>query len=139
MKTRILALLAAVAGSVLLAASSAQAITSVSMIWRDPGSGTPGFGATIGTPSVSASSIVIADIVLAADAAGVTEVFISIEFDATELQAITTFPMEVELASVNLPGMGNFFLPMTPGVSFDNINGLIEGFDQVTFGSAQST
>jgi hypothetical protein len=37
----------------------------------------------------------------------------------------------VEFTSVNLPGMGNVFGPLNPGLSLiDNANGLLEGFDQ---------
>ena len=122
------AVLAAVTGSVLLA-TSALALPSIAMIWRDPGTGLPGFGATIGTPSVSASSIVIADVVITNDIANpVIGVFISIEFDAGELQAIGA----TELALVRLGGK-NIFTPISLGVILiDNTNGIIEGFDQAT-------
>ena len=114
------------AAALVLAASSAQALPSISIIWRDTGT------ATIGTPTVSASSIVIADVVIHSDANFTNGVFISIEFDVTELQAIGA----AELASVNLPGMNNFYVPVVPGVTLvDNTNGIIEGFDQHTLGT----
>ncbi len=130
MQKRIRAVAAAVAvtGSVLLA-TSAMALPSISMIWRDPGSGVPGFGATIGTPSVSASSIVVADIVIHSDSNFTIGIFISLEFDTSELFALGA----VELVSVNLPGMGNSFTPFTLGTAApDNVNGIIEGFEQKT-------
>ena len=67
--------------------------------------------------------------------------FISIEFDASELQV--TGPSSNnrgprggvghrEFSSVNLPGMGNFFTPIGSTTFVDNTLGLVEGFDQAT-------
>ena len=128
-----LAAAAAVTGSALLA-SSAQAVTSVSMIWRTNGT------ATIGTPSVNVTSLVIADIVLIADddASPVSGVFISIEFDPTELVALGAS----ELSTVNLPGMANTMAPIAVGITLlDNTLGIIEGFDQgsLTTGAGVAT
>jgi hypothetical protein len=109
----------AVAAATFLFSGTAQAINSVDIVWR-------GFGFTVATPTVTESSILIADIVLTADTAGISGVGISIAFDASELQYMSG----VEFTSVNLPGMGNVFNPLAIGVSSDNTGGLITGFDQ---------
>jgi len=77
MQTRILALVAVVAGGVLLS-TNAQALPSISIIWQANGT------ATIGTPTITGSSTIVADIVLSTDPAGalaVNGVFLTIEFD----------------------------------------------------------
>jgi len=113
--------IAAVVGAVgfLFATSSAHALPSIAMIWR-------GSGATIVSPA--ASSAHIADIVLTTDVLTIQGVFISIEFDATELQATGA----LELPTVGLPGMGNEFAPITVGTTIDNVAGLVTLFDEAT-------
>ncbi len=124
MQTRILALVAVVAGGVLLS-TNAQALPSLSIIWQANGT------ATIGTPTITGSSTIVADIVLSTDPAdplAVNGVFLTIEFDTTELQALSA----KELSAVNLPGMGNQFAPITAGTETDNDLGFILSFDQAT-------
>lgn len=110
----------------LLAAGAAQAASSVSIVWLETGSALIGSSST---PSAVASSTIQADIVLTVDSVAITSFFVSIEFDASELQAV----FASERAVVDLPGMGNQFAPLIFGVSLiDNTNGLIEGFDQAS-------
>ena len=115
MYKRILALVAAA----VLVASSAQAAPSVEMVWR-------GVGATLVSPA--ASTTATADIVLMATTETVQGVFISIEFDATELQVVGA----AEFAGINLPSMGNEFSPIFFGTTTDNEAGLVTLFDEVT-------
>ncbi|MEE2663001.1 MAG: hypothetical protein VX681_02685, partial [Myxococcota bacterium] len=115
MYKRILALVAAA----VLVASSAQAAPSIAMIWR-------GVGATLVSPA--ATSTHVADIVLITDVLTVQGVFISIEFDATELQALNA----TELAEVNLPTMGNVMSPISNGTTIDNGAGLVIQFDEAS-------
>ncbi len=130
-KTRLRAFVAAVIGGALFS-TSAQAIPSLEVIWRS--SGTP----TLSTLSVTASGIVIADLVLHNDLAAdgsepVIGVFVTIEFDADELQAISM----MELREVRLVGFRNSFRPLSPGPSsIDNVGGSVFGFEQqtLTFG-----
>ncbi|MEE2662582.1 MAG: PEP-CTERM sorting domain-containing protein [Myxococcota bacterium] len=103
----------------LLASSAAQALPSISIIWR-------GVGATLVSPAGTSNHI--ADIVLTSDVVTIGGVFISIEFDAAELQAVNA----TELAVVNLPGMGNEFAPVSVGTVIDNGAGLIIEFDEAT-------
>jgi hypothetical protein len=119
-KKRMFAAVVAVAGLV-LGAGAAQAINSVDIVWR-------GFGSTVEAPTtVTASSILIADIVLTADTAGISGAGVSIQFDAAELEYLSG----VEFTSVNLPGMGNVFAPLQIGLTrVDNTAGVIEGFEQ---------
>ncbi len=123
-KMRTFAVTVAAAGLV-LAAGAAQALPSISIIWQANGT------ATIGTPTITGSSTIVADIVLSTDPAGalaVNGVFLTIEFDTTELQALSA----KELTTVNLPGMGNQFAPITAGTVIDNGLGFVLGFDQAT-------
>ena len=95
MKFRIVALVVAAAS--LLAVSTAHAVPTLSLVWRQSGS------ATVGTPSSDVTNVVVADVVLTADTIGVIGVFLSIEFDAKsvdlprsddrELTAITGWPL----------------------------------------------
>ena len=114
---------AVAAGSILFAAMGASAVPSVDIIWRSTSTN------VISTPTISASDIVVADIVLSNDGApAVNGVFISIAFDNTELFGIGA----AELASVNLPGMGNTMAPVGVGVNVDNANGVFTNFDEAT-------
>ena len=115
MYKRILALVAAA----VLVASSAQAVPSIKMIWR-------GVGATLVSPA--ASTTATADIVLVATTETVQGVFISIEFDATELQVVAA----TEFSPINLPSMGNEFTPIIFGTTTDNGAGLVTLFDEAT-------
>ncbi|MEE2665627.1 MAG: thrombospondin type 3 repeat-containing protein, partial [Myxococcota bacterium] len=112
--------LAAGVAGFLLAASGAQAIPSIDMIWRSTGT------ASLFSPAVSSTQV--ADIVLRTDTETVNGVFISIEFDAAELQATAAR----ELAHINLPGMFNAFSPIIVGTTIDNAAGLITLFDEAT-------
>lgn len=103
-----------------LSSGPAQALPSISIIWRSSGT------ATLVSPA--ASSDVVADIVLTTDAEVIRGVFISIEFDATELQAVSA----QELATINLPGMGNEFRPISPSTLIDNGIGQVTDFDEAT-------
>jgi len=127
---RKLAVTVAAAGFV-FAATAAQAIPSISIVWQNTGS------ATIGTPTVTASSVINADIVLTGDSSGVAVngVFISILFDTTELLAIGG----QELSTVKLPGMANTMSPIGAGTTVDNVNGVILGFDQATLDAGLGT
>jgi hypothetical protein len=120
-KMRTFAVTVAAAGLV-LAAGAAQALPSISIIWQANGT------ATIGTPTITGSSTIVADIVLTTDVQTINGVFVSIEFDTTELTANSV----KELNSVNLPGMGNQFAPILAGATINNSLGLIEGFDQAS-------
>ncbi|MEE2665137.1 MAG: PEP-CTERM sorting domain-containing protein [Myxococcota bacterium] len=102
-----------------LLVTSAQAVPSVSMIWR-------GVGATLVSPAASTDAI--ADIVLTTTTETVQGIFISIEFDANELQAVNA----TELAVVGLPGMTNSFSPISAGTMIDNGAGLVTLFDEAT-------
>jgi len=119
MTKRTIAATVAAAGLVLFA-GSAQALSSVEMIWRNNGS------ATIGTPSINGSSTITADIVITSDTVGVIGVFVSFVYDASEL----TFLTGGENASVKI-SMGNSFTPLAAGV-FENTAGFITNFDQAT-------
>ena len=65
---------------------------------------------------------------LTTDAEAILGVFISIEFDATELQAVSA----KELATINLPGMGNEFRPISTSTLIDNGLGKVTDFDEAT-------
>jgi len=114
----------AAAGGLLLVAGAANALPSIDIIWKDNQS------ESIGTPTVGSSSTIVADIVLRGDgdpANSVIGVFITIDFDAAELQAVSAF----ELGTVNLPGMGNSLSPIsTTNFNIDNTAGFVQGFDQ---------
>lgn len=117
---RTIAVLVAAAG-LAITSGAAQAIPTLSIIWQSTGT------ATIFSPA--ASSTIVADIVLTTNTLTVDKVFISIEFDAGELQAVSAR----ELSVVDLPSMGNQFSPLTKGTTIDNGLGLVEFFDQVNF------
>jgi hypothetical protein len=128
MKRTIAVMLAA--GGLVLGAGTASALDSVYLIWRS--SGTP----TVGTPTVNTSSILLADVVMEADSAGISGIGVSFVFDPLELQAIGL----AEISPLNAPGMGNGFAPLSPGPSLiDNVNGLIAGFDQADLTGAGLT
>jgi len=112
--------LATSVAGLLLAASAAQAIPSIAIKWRSSGT------ATLVSPA--ATSTQVADIVLTTVTQVVNGVFISIEFDNVELTAIAAR----EVSSVNLPGMGNVFRPISPGTTIDNASGLVTLFDTGT-------
>ena len=104
--------------------SAASALPSVDIIWKTNQT------SSIGTPSIGASSTVVADIVLRGDGDAnnaVIGVFVTIAFDTSELQAVSAF----ELGTVNLPGMGNTPAPIsTTNFNNDNGAGVVQGFDQ---------
>jgi len=110
------------------APSNAKAVTSIDMIWR--ATGTAGISTSL-VPSYAVSGTVLVDIVLHADSVAINGVFISIEFDAFELQALGAR----EIPVIKLPGMANIFSPIVQGTQVDNVNGLIAGFDQATLGA----
>jgi len=116
---RVLAWLAG-AAALALVTGPAQALPSVAIVWQSSGS------ATLFSPA--ASSTLVADIVLTTHIETITGIFISIEFDSAELQAISAN----ELATINLPGMGNEFSPISNFTAIDNELGLITGFDEAT-------
>ena len=102
--------------------SSASALPSIDIVWKANQTN------SIGTPSVGASSTVVADIVLrgsGSTAQSVVGVFITVAFDASELQAESAF----EIPTVNLPGMGNTLSPISVGTNIDNSAGKVQGFD----------
>jgi hypothetical protein len=119
-KMRTFAVTVAAAG-LILAAGAAQALPSISILWQANGT------ATIGTPTITGSSTIVADIVLTTDVATIIGVFLTIEFDASELQALS-----FKEITVNLPGMGNEFNPLLAGGTIDNVNGLVLNFDTQT-------
>lgn len=119
-----IAVLVAAAGLV-LPSGAAQAIPSLSIIWRSTGTDRLHFN-TVDFPLVS--STVVADIVLTADVEPILGVAITIEFTTTALEAVSA----KELFFVNLPSMGNSFRPGFPGTLIDNQLGLVELFDQFT-------
>jgi hypothetical protein len=126
MKIRILALV-----GLLLSAGTAQALPTISMIWRDPANPTgPALGDVIGTPTIAVNDRVVADVVLTGDATGpsVNGVFITIEFNTGKLFATGA----QELATVNLPGMGNSMSPIGIGTAIDNTLGRVTNFDEGT-------
>lgn len=112
----------------LLTAAGAPAASSVSVIWRDTGTALIGPSTS---PSAVASSVILGDIVLTADSVAIFTFVVSIQFDPTELQAVGGGASELPV--VDLPGMGNQFSPLVPGITLvDNTSGVIEGFDQIT-------
>jgi len=122
-ETKRISVAVAFAAALLFSSTAAYAVPSVDIIWRSTSSN------VISTPTISASDIVVADIVLSNDGApAVNGVFISIAFDNTELFGIGA----AELASVNLPGMGNTMAPVGVGVNVDNANGVFTNFDEAT-------
>ena len=126
MKIRILALV-----GLLLSAGTAQALPTISMIWRDTGTD------LIGTPTIAVNDRVLADVVLTGDSTGpaIKGVFITIEFNTAKLEATGA----LELPSVNLPGMGNSFSPVGVGVAIDNVAGLVTNFDEATTATGLAT
>ena len=110
-----------------LSSSSAQALPSIDVVWR------ANQAASLGA---SASSTVVADIVLRGSSSSVvTGVFLTVGFDRVELHAIGAS----ELAIVNLPGMGNYFSPVVPGVVIDNLTGRVTNFEQATLSTGLAT
>lgn len=103
-----------------LAAGSASALSSISLIWFQTGT------ATIDTATFAPSSTVTAQIILQGDSTGVAGVFVSILFDPTELQADLSQVVYEQPGKVS---KGNVFLPISAGVTVDNVNGQILGFD----------
>lgn len=103
-----------------LAAGSASALSSISLIWAQTGT------ATIDTATYGPSSTVTAQIILQGDSTGVAGVFVSILFDPTELQADLSQIVYEQTAKVS---KGNTFAPISAGVTVDNVNGVILGFD----------
>ena len=101
----------------------ARAIPSLSLLWK---TGTPADRSVlVANPGDEA----VADIVLTGVfESAITGVFITIEFDNGELEALSGF----EIPTVNLPGMGNSFSPIAAGVTVNNVSGVIENFDQAT-------
>ena len=122
MLRRIRGLAVVAASGLLFAAGAANALPSIDIIWKSNQTN------SIGTPSVGASSTVVADIVLrgsGSSSQSVVGVFITVAFDASELQAQSAF----EIPTVNLPGMGNTLSPISVGTSIDNSAGKVQGFD----------
>ena len=118
-----ISVVAGFASAFLLIAATASALPSVSFVWRSP------HGAVIGTPSISASNQVTGDIVLTGDSSGpaIIGVFVSIEYDTSELTALKV----TELAVANLPGMGNSMSPVTGGTGELTL-GVITNWDSAT-------
>ena len=122
-ETKRISVAIASAAALLFISTAAYAVPSVDMVWRSTQSN------VISTPTISVSNTVIADIVLRNDGApNVNGVFISIAFDNTELFGLGA----VEIASVNLPGMGNSMAPVGVGTNMDNANGVVTNFDLAT-------
>ena len=121
---RFSAMAAVFAAAFLFVAATASALPSVSFVWR-----APQHGAVIGTPSIAASGTVTGDIVLTGDSSGpaVIGVFVSIEYDTSELTAVSV----KELAVANLPGMGNSMSPVTGGTGELTL-GVITNWDSAT-------
>ena len=102
--------------------STASALPSIDLIWDSNGTD------TIGTPAISNGDSIIANIVLRGSGSAsqsVIGVFITVAFDASELEATSAF----EIPNVNLPGMGNNLSPISPGTNIDNVAGKVSGFD----------
>lgn len=108
----------------ILTASAAHALPSISIIWQDSGS------SALDSPAVS--STVVANIVLTGDPAapewGVVGVFITIEYDPTELLGIEAR----EGRDVRLGGMSNLLNPIGVGVVHDAENARFTNFDMAT-------
>ena len=139
-KTKRISVAVASAAALLFMSTAASALPTVNMLWRQPPGNSPtaaGAGVILQTPTIGVGSTVIADIVLTADGSPgiVTGVFVSIAFDATELTGVGGR----ELASVNLPGMGNTFAPVGVGVSGGGTSGLFTNFDTGTLATGLTT
>ena len=106
----------------MLAAAPAAAISSISLQWR-------GNGGDTGLAASEVGNSAIADIVLNVDGNTVIGVFWSVTYDPTELTATASN----EINSINLPGMGNTFIPQLSGTSTTTggtLGGLVENFDE---------
>jgi hypothetical protein len=92
-KTKQIFVLTVAAAGLVLASSAAQATPTLSIIWQSTGT------ATLVSPTASAT--IVADIVIATNTLTVRGIFISIEFDVSELQAIS-MARAVRLAASSL-------------------------------------
>ncbi len=121
---RIAECVSAATALVILTAGTAHALPSISIIWQDSGS------SALDSPAVS--STVVADIVLTGDPAApewsVVGVFITIEYDPTELLGIEAR----EGRDVRLGGMSNLLNPIGVGVVHDAENARFTNFDMAT-------
>jgi len=124
----------AAAGALLLVATTASALPSVDIVWRGTGG-----SSTIGTPGTTTSATVYAEIVLRGDSGGpaIQGVFISIDYDTTELARVGANPAREEPA-VNLPSMGNEYTPLGIGTN-EVVTGTITNFDQQTLSTGLTT
>ena len=105
----------------LFIAPAATALSSIHISW--------GLGGISEIVAPAVSSMVTAHIVITPDSAGVVGVFVSIEFDASELRAIAG----KELALVRL-GMGGGFIPVSQGFTLVD-NAVFRGDGSFTLGT----
>jgi len=118
-----------------ITASSANALPTVRIVWDK------GCGATcpseLNTANATVGEEVTAYVVLDGDATSppVTGVFVTVAFDNEKLTALSGG----ELATVNLPGMGNEFAPLTLGVNIFQAEGDIRNFDTSTLATGLAT
>ena len=99
------------------APSAASALPTVSVEWRDAGT-------FLAAP---VSSTAILDVAVTADSAGLVGIGITVQFDASTL----TYLSGQEFTRVDLPGMGNLFMPLGLGIS-TAAPGELRLFDQVS-------
>jgi len=127
---RIAACAVAVAG-LSLAAGTAQAVSSINIIWKSSETNT--------ISPMMPSTLATALIVLEGDATGIGGVFVTILFDTNELDFISAKEHMGGASFANTYGWGGkggtqtLFHPVSPGVSAHEASGTIEGFD--SFGS----
>jgi len=113
----------------MLAAAPVAALSSVDVVWRSQPSDPR-------LPASASGTTQIADITLTVDSGANTVfgVFWSVGYDAAELTVIGGREGNNSSLAVNLPGMGNEFSPVAPGVN-TSTPGLVQGFDEGTTGT----
>lgn len=130
------------AAALALVAGQAQAVSSLNFVW-----------AATNSPTITVSSVVDTeirgDIVAVGDAAGISGVFVSFEFDADLGDELNIAPKSFAggarpggtEATTNLPGGGNAFNPGLPGYTRNQIEstpgnaGLLGSYDVTSGGS----
>jgi hypothetical protein len=119
------------AAAVLLVASQAQAVSSINLIWGGVGSSTV-------TVSSSVNTTLLGNIVVTADAAGITAIGISFEWDNDLRDELNWTGMGKETPGVKC-GSGCLFNPVIQGYTevyvesaLGSNGGVVGTFDQVT-------
>jgi len=120
-------------------AQAAAAIPTIALIWRDTGTD---------TIDPDPMDVIIADVVLTADADGVSGVFISFLYDQEGRNALDPAVLLGETGGYELPsappGKAGIYTPLLTGVTSNNsqlgVGGSIDRFDeQNTLGGAVSS